>query len=73
MHILYDDKNAKRSDGSYRLILIAGGWHVVANGYLCRVKDQEEGRQVITDHMDAEQGRRTHTRNSPPPDYRSSH
>jgi len=47
MHIIYDDKDANRSGTSYRLILLNSGWHVVANGYLCKVADAEEGRQII--------------------------
>jgi hypothetical protein len=47
MQIIFDDKNKDRSGDSYRLIRLADGWHIVAYGYLCRVKDQEEGLQVI--------------------------
>lgn len=48
MHIIYDDKDADRSVNSYRLILIAGGWHIVANGYLCKVADEAEGQRMLT-------------------------
>jgi hypothetical protein len=47
MQIIYDDRNANRSGDAFRLILLNNVWHVVARGYLCRVTDQEEGRQVI--------------------------
>ena len=49
MQIIYDDKDAKRSGESFRLILLNSGWHVVAKCYLCRVADDEEGRQVIAE------------------------
>lgn len=49
MHIIYDDKKANRSGDSYRLILLNSGWHVVANGYLCKVVDEKEGRRVLAD------------------------
>jgi len=47
MHIIYDDKKADRSPDSFQLILITSGWHIVANGYLCKVADAEEGLRVI--------------------------
>ena len=47
MQIIYFDKHAKRPNDSFRLILLHSGWHVVANGYLCRVSDAEEGRRVM--------------------------
>lgn len=47
MHIMYDDKNANRSGASNRLILLNSGWHIVAPGYLCKVTDGGEGRQMI--------------------------
>jgi hypothetical protein len=47
MQIIFDDKNTDRSGDSYRLIRLAGGWHIVAHGYLCRVTDEGEGRQII--------------------------
>lgn len=62
MHIIYDDKAACRSGASYRLILLNSGWHVVANGYLCRVLDETEGRRVLADL------RTTSHRNHPPID-----
>jgi len=46
MHTLYNDAKAPRPDGSYRVILINSSWHVVANGYLCKVADAEEGPQI---------------------------
>lgn len=49
MHIIYDDKKANRPGESYRLILLKSGWHVVANGYLCKVADEKEGRRVLAD------------------------
>ena len=47
MQIIFDDKNKDRTADSYRLIRLAGGWHIVAYGYLCRVTDEDEGRQMI--------------------------
>lgn len=47
MQIIFDDKNKGRSGESYRLIRLAGGWHIVAHGYLCKVADENEGRQMI--------------------------
>jgi hypothetical protein len=47
MQILYFDKHAIRPGGSFRLILLQSGWHVVARGYLCQVADAEEGRRVM--------------------------
>jgi hypothetical protein len=44
MQILYLDKQARRMSDSFRLILLFSGWHVVANGCLCRVADVEEGK-----------------------------
>jgi len=34
---------------SYRLILLKSGWHVVANGYLCKVTDEKEGQRALAD------------------------
>ncbi len=47
MQIIYDDKNPNRSGDSFRLILINSGWHIVANGYLCRVTDEEKEQRVL--------------------------
>lgn len=47
MNVIYDDKNADRSGDSFRLILLNSGWHIVAHGYLCKVTDEGEGRQMI--------------------------
>ena len=47
MQILYFDKHAIRPVDSFFLMLLHSGWHVVANGYLCRVTDPEEGRRVM--------------------------
>ena len=49
MHIIYDDDDTTRSGDSFCLVLLNSGWHVVAKGYLCRVDDDEEGRQVIAE------------------------
>lgn len=50
MQIIYDDKNVHRPGESFRLILLNSGWHVVAQGFLCRVTDEREGRYVIESH-----------------------
>lgn len=47
MEIIYCDKHANRPPDSYRLILLKSGWHIVAHGYLCKVTDEGEGRQMI--------------------------
>ncbi|MDP1947334.1 MAG: hypothetical protein Q8L77_07520 [Nitrospirota bacterium] len=47
MQMLYFDKHAIRPVDSFRLMLLHSGWHVVANGYLCRVTDADEGRRVM--------------------------
>jgi hypothetical protein len=47
MQIIYDDKHVNRSGDSFRLILLNSGWHVVGKGYLCRVADSAEGREMI--------------------------
>ena len=56
MEIIYCDQKADRPGDSYRLIFLTTGWHIVANGYLCKVADAEEGRQIIaTLHGDSTQ------------------
>ena len=47
MMILYNDEQSKRTSDSFHLIFLHNHWHVVACGYLCRVADAAEGRQVI--------------------------
>ena len=47
MHIMYDDNTAPRATDSFRLILLNSGWYIVANGYLCKVTDEEEGRRAL--------------------------
>ena len=47
MEIIYCDERADRPAESYRLVLLTGGWHIVANGYLCKVNTIEEGRRVL--------------------------
>lgn len=47
MELIYCDQQADRPEDSYRLIRLAGGWHVVANGYLCKVVDEKEGQRML--------------------------
>jgi hypothetical protein len=47
MQVLYADGHSMHQGGPVGLVMLNGIWHVVARGYLCRVTDQEEGRQVI--------------------------
>lgn len=47
MQIIFDDRNADRPGESFRLIWLKNGWHIVAHGYLCKVTDEGEGRQMI--------------------------
>lgn len=56
MQIIYFDKHARRPSDSFRLILLHSGWHVVANGYLCRVSDAEEGRRVMAEFQGSQWG-----------------
>lgn len=49
MQILYHDENASGRETSFHLILLHSGWHVVGNGFLCLVADEEEGRRVIAE------------------------
>ncbi len=47
MEIIYCDEQADRPAKSYRLVLLTGGWHIVANGYLCKVTDEKEGQRLM--------------------------
>jgi hypothetical protein len=47
MNVLYNDKTALEPGDPIYLIHLHSGWHVIAKGYLCRVADIEEGRQVV--------------------------
>ncbi len=49
MEILYHDGDASGRKTSFHLILLHSGWHVVGNGFLCLVTDEEEGRRVIAE------------------------
>lgn len=57
MQMLCFDKHAIRPVASFRLMLLHSEWHVVGNGYFCRVTDPEEGRRV----MATRQGPQEHT------------
>ena len=47
MQMLYFDKHAIRPVASFRLMLLHSEWHVVGNGYFCRVTDAVEVRRVM--------------------------
>lgn len=47
MELIYCDQDADRPGESCCLILLTDGWHIVANGYLCRMTDEAEGQEVL--------------------------